>query len=208
MPDGCYGVGDLHETEEVPASEWSWRSPYVQSRSVEERWYVGGNITGNTFTTRTTTQDEHSFIPIVFGQDGVIDLISFRVTTAVAGTTGWCGLYETDDDADGFYPGAICGFGSSASTSTGVKSHRVVIPVVGGRLYWAWYFQVGGAPVIRAMTPSGMWAFGGIDTAMGTSLGHYLSVVSASGGPISPAPAGMAWGTNVRIPAVAFRMSA
>lgn len=191
---------------------FSFWTPYVASRGGEqEHWYFAGQG-ANGFTTFAPGTDGLHFVPFVPGMDCVLDKISIRVTTGGASSTIYYGIYDNQIDVDECYPGQLVYQTSVATTASGVKSDTPCVPLIGGRLYWAFVWENhsggGAAPVLRGMTATGSWASGGIDAAMGAVLGSYLTLTLPYDSIRGVAPTGALWNTAASVPCVAMRASA
>lgn len=122
--------------------------------------------------------------PIMFDRDVVVDRFSINASAAVAGGPKFIfGIYEADRDLDNMWPGSLVGI-TPVLTAAGSRVNTVYtcVPLRANTLYWVAYSADSTAVAnaafmaMNAANPLGFYEIGGIDTAMGTVGGCWITV--------------------------------
>lgn len=140
---------------------------------------------GCTASTTIQLRSRMDFVPFMVPRDLKIDQLGVVITTAQAGTSVRCAIYEAGSDG---WPGALkVDGGVVASTATGYAFATVNFTFIAGKEYWVGVKSSGGTlPTVRAIPSAATRSMGIASTA---SVG-YMNIVGsvASGGTATAFP--------------------
>lgn len=137
-------------------------------------------------------------IPFISESGGLIDTISFEITTGgAAGSVGRCGIYEATSETSTYPKNLVVDGGEFDCTTIGVKSASVSVYLKPGTLYWLAVLVGTNAATFRLQgTTSTPPPVMGIAATFGSTVRAGLTVSKTYGALPDPFTAGAAFATG------------